>query len=300
MHTGAPHKFDWYELTTPDVPAALDFYRRVFGWQTKDSGLPGMAYTLLQVGEQAIGGSLTLTPEMRDAGAMPGWLGYIRVDDLAATVDDLVAAGGKIIRPIFEIPGVIRFAIVADPHGAVFAMYRGLVEGNSMPAFAPGTPGAVDWHELHAGDGAAAWAFYAKLFGWSKADAMDMGAMGAYQMWTAGGPPIGGMMTKMPDTPAPFWLFYVCVEGIEAAIERVKQGWWDDHPRPDGSARRQLDRQLPRSAGRHLRDGLIEEVTDGLAGSAPGTTRGASAATHSTTSRAGRALPTAGPEASTK
>jgi uncharacterized protein len=219
-----PLKFDWYEYMAPDVPAALDFYRRVVAWQTKDSGMPGGVYTLIQVGEQVTGGALTLTPEMRDAGARPGWLGYISVDDLAVKIDELVAAGGKVIRPMVEIPGVIRFAIVSDPHGAVFAMYKGLVEGEQMPGFAPGTPGAIDWNELHAGDGAGAWEFYSKLFGWTKADAMDMGPMGVYQIWAAGGPPTGGMMTKMPETPAPFWLFYVCVEGIEAAIERVKQG----------------------------------------------------------------------------
>jgi uncharacterized protein len=224
MNTGAPSRFSWYELMTPDVPAALDFYHRIFGWQTKDSGLPGMTYTLIQVGDLAIGGSMALTPEMQAAGARPGWLGYISVDDLQAKVDELVAAGGKIIRPIFEVPGVIRFAIVADPHGAVFAMYKGLVEGETMTIPAPGTPGAVDWHELHAGDGAGAWEFYSKLYGWTKVDAMDMGSHGVYLMWAAGGPPIGGMMTRMPETPAPFWLFYVCVEGIDAAIERVKQG----------------------------------------------------------------------------
>lgn len=224
MPPAKPFVFSWYELMTPDLPAALAYYQNVFGWTTKDSGMPDGMYTLIMTQGKEIGGALALTPEMRADGAVPAWLGYVGVDDVAATLEALTAAGGKVIRPMMEIPDVIRFAIVADPFGAVFAIYRGLVEGETMPSFPPGTSGAVDWRELHAGDGAKAWEFYSALFGWTKADAMDMGPMGVYQMWAAGGPPIGGMMTKMPETPAPFWAFYVCVDGIDAAIERAKKG----------------------------------------------------------------------------
>ena len=71
------------------------------------------------------------------------------------------------------------------------------------------------------GDVAAAWEFYSSLFGWSKADTMDMGASGIYRMFSAGGAPIGGMMTRMPETPAPFWLYYVNVDATAAAVARA-------------------------------------------------------------------------------
>jgi predicted enzyme related to lactoylglutathione lyase len=222
MQATMPLTFSWYELMAKDVPAALEFYRKVFGWTTKDSGMPGGIYTLIEAQGQAIGGAMALTPDMTAAGARPGWMGYVSVDDVEAKTAELSAAGGKVIRPMVTIPGVIQFAIVADPHGAVFAMYKGLTEGGAPPTFAPGTVGAVDWRELHAGDGVAAWAFYSKLFGWTKDVGMDMGEMGVYQTWKAGAAPIGGMMTKMKNTPAPFWLYYVCVDGCEAAIARVK------------------------------------------------------------------------------
>lgn len=220
-----PLRFSWYELMCKDVPAALAFYGEVFGWTAKDSGVPGAGYSVISAQGTALGGALTLTDEMCTAGAQPGWLGYIGVPDVAAKEAELVAAGGSIVRPMVEIPGMIRFTIVADPHGAVFVIYRGLVSDDDMPGLPQGTLGGVDWRELHAGDGEAAWAFYSKLFGWSKGElAMDMGPLGVYQTWTVGGPAVGGMMTKMPQTPAPFWLFYVAVDGIEAAIERVKRG----------------------------------------------------------------------------
>ena len=73
-------------------------------------------------------------------------------------------------------------------------------------------------------DGATAFDFYARLFGWTKADAIDMGAMGIYQLFATGGAPVGGMMTKTPETPQPFWLYYFNVEAIDAAIARVEEG----------------------------------------------------------------------------
>lgn len=231
-----PLRFSWYELMARDVPATLDFYVKVFGWTTKDSGVAG--YRQLALQDRAIGGALPLTDDMCAAGARPGWMGYVGVDDLAAKVEELVSAGGKVIRPIFEIPGMIRFAIVADPHGAVFTMFKGLVEGQEMPTFPPGTLGAFDWHELHAGNGPEAWEFYSKLFGWQKDMTVDMGPMGIYQTWTAGTQG-GGMMTKMPDTPAPFWLYYTTVDSIGAALERVSSAGgkllMGPHPVPGGS-----------------------------------------------------------------
>ena len=66
-------------------------------------------------------------------------------------------------------------------------------------------------------------AFYSELFGWTKGDAIDMGPMGIYQIFAIGGAPSGGMMTKTPEIPHPFWLYYFNVEGIDAAMARVKK-----------------------------------------------------------------------------
>ncbi len=69
--------------------------------------------------------------------------------------------------------------------------------------------------------GRAAFDFYARQFGWTRDEAMDMGPMGVYQLFAAGGAPIGGMMTRSSQTPAPFWLFYFNVDDIEAAAARI-------------------------------------------------------------------------------
>ncbi len=216
-----PSRFVWYELMTTDPAAARAFYSQVVGWQTEASAIPGMDYTLLSAGPHQIGGMMALPPEALAAGVPPNWAGYVGVDDVDAKAAALQQAGGSVLRPPADIPGVGRFAVVADPFGAAFCLYKGHEPGPMTPA-AAGTPGTVGWHELMAGALEPAWAFYSQLFGWAKADAMDMGPMGVYQLFTAGDAPIGGMMTRPPEMPVSAWLYYVNVDAIDAAVGRIQ------------------------------------------------------------------------------
>ena len=169
-----------------------------------------------------VGGLLPLTPEMQQGGARPGWLGYIGVDDVDAYTEKVKAAGGRQFVAPTDIPGIGRFSCVCDPQGAVFMLFKGNGEPDQAPP-APGTPGHIGWRELHAGEGVSAWDFYASQFGWTKGEAMDMGPMGVYQLFATGDAPVGGMMTKMPETPMPHWLYYINVDAIDAAIVRVSE-----------------------------------------------------------------------------
>ena len=212
--------FVWYELMTTDAQAAERFYAEVVGWTMRDSGMPGMRYTLASAGEAMIGGIMGFPPEGCPPGAQPGWLGYIAVDDVDAYAGRVKAAGGAILRDPDDIPGVGRFAVAADPYGAPFVLFRP-TSTEAPPRPAPGSPGTIGWHELNAGDGPSAFAFYAGLFGWQKDQAMDMGPMGTYQLFKADAEAIGAVMTKPPEIPAPFWLFYFAVDAIDAAQARV-------------------------------------------------------------------------------
>jgi hypothetical protein len=213
-------KFIWYDVMTPDTKAAEAFYKRVLGWSTKTFEGAG-PYTIFSMGSVDVGGLMAITKEMQANGVPPCWTGYVGVDD----VDDYAArvkkAGGAVRRGPEDIPGVGRFAVVADPHGAVFIIMKGN-SAEGPPTAAPGTPGHVGWRELSAGDGKADFAFYSGLFGWTKAEAFDMGKMGVYQTFATGDDPVGGVMTKMPEAPAPFWLYYFNVDAIDAALARVK------------------------------------------------------------------------------
>jgi predicted enzyme related to lactoylglutathione lyase len=213
-------RFVWYELITTDPEAAKAFYGAVVGWRMQDQPMPGMTYTLLHAGDAQVAGLMAIPPEGKAMGASPNWTGYVATADVDAKAKQGTDLGGKVLREPSDIPGVGRFAIVADPHGAVVALFRGDGDGPMDPG--PGAPGHVGWHELYAGDLEADFAFYSTMFGWQKRQAMDMGPMGTYQLFGVGDVEMGGMMTKPDPMPTPAWLYYFNVGDIDEAAERVK------------------------------------------------------------------------------
>jgi hypothetical protein len=223
MITGtAKGTFIWYELCTTDSKAATKFYTQVLGWKTRDMAGPAGTYTIVSSSDGDVGGIMTLPADALASGARPGWLAYVGVDDVDAFVKKAKSAGGSITRPPEDIPGIGRFAVVADPGGAVFMMMTPLSR-EPQPHVPPNTVGHVGWRELHAADGAQAWKFFSELFGWTAGDAMDMGPQGVYQIFTTGGEPVGGIMSKMPQSPVPFWMFYFNVDALDAAMERANK-----------------------------------------------------------------------------
>lgn len=214
-------RFVWYELMTTDMAAAIRFYEQVVGWSARDAGMPGMAYTLLSSAGDDIAGLMDLPQAARDMGAPPSWIGYVGVDDVDLGAASVAAGGGKVYRAPEDIPGIGRFAVVADPQGAVLALFKG---DGEMPARNPAMrPGLVGWHELLAEDRERAFDFYSAQFGWRKDQGIDMGPLGIYQLFAYDGAAeaIGGMMTRPPGVPASFWIYYFTTDDISAAEARV-------------------------------------------------------------------------------
>ena len=112
-----PGAFSWCELMTTDPTAASEFYGKLFGWTLETMNM-GMPYTVLKVGEAAIGGIMGMPP-----GAAPGmppmWMTYVTVADVDALVKQVESLGGKVHMPPTDIPTVGRFAVIQDPQGAV-------------------------------------------------------------------------------------------------------------------------------------------------------------------------------------
>jgi predicted enzyme related to lactoylglutathione lyase len=214
-------KFVWYEYMGNDLKAAADFYTHVVGWTAKDAEMPGFPYQILSAGGHMVAGMMDIPAEAKAMGARPSWMGYIWVEDVDAALPKLTAAGGKVYKPPSDIPGVGRFAVVADPYGGAFMLFRD-AGGNPPPPPPAGAPGLIGWHELHADDGAKALDFYCDFFGWKKTSDFDMGPMGVYRMFDTGHGEQGGIMTRMPQMPMSFWLYYVNVDSVDAAAERIK------------------------------------------------------------------------------
>lgn len=214
-------RFVWYELMTTDMEAAKRFYTKIVGWGTQDMSQPGMAYTVFNAGAAPAAGLMNLPDDAKKMGAPPSWIGYVGVSDVNASAKKAERLGGRVHVQPRDIPNIGRFAVIADPQGATLSLFKGTNPEPPKPP-EPRMPGRTGWNELLAVDWEKAFAFYGEMFGWQKADAIDMGAMGTYQMFSAGGQPIGGMFNKPATVPAPFWTYYFNVAGIDAAAERIK------------------------------------------------------------------------------
>jgi uncharacterized protein len=215
-------QFIWHELMTTDVKAALTFYGKVLGWTTQVMPMAdGAAYHVLEASSRGMGGMLEISKAQRVAGMRSGWVGYISSPNVDADVVRLNKAGATVHRPAEDIPNVGRFAPVSDPQGAGFILFKPKPPPGEVPPQATGV-GSVGWAELSTTDWKAAFAFYSEIFGWQKAEAVDMGAMGTYQLFTTGAAPVGGMMNRADLKLPPHWLYYFRVEGIDAALKLAK------------------------------------------------------------------------------
>ncbi len=122
-HTGAelvnePGTLVWNELSTADLPRAREFYSRVFGWEWAGSD----SYAEFQVAGRTVGGVMPRPADL-PAEVPDNWLVYFASADLDRDVSRATGLGATILFGPTEIPGAGRFAVLADPEGAVFALF---------------------------------------------------------------------------------------------------------------------------------------------------------------------------------
>ena len=116
-----PGIFSWNELMTRDAGASAKFYTALFGWAREDMNMGDFTYTMFKSGDRAVGGMIVLPPE---AASMPGmWMGYVTVENLEASVAKAEELGAKVLKEITNIE-MGRFAILADPQGAVIGLWQ--------------------------------------------------------------------------------------------------------------------------------------------------------------------------------
>jgi hypothetical protein len=116
---GSHGTFYWNELMTRDVEGAKKFYADTLGWSYDAMPMPGDSgtYWLATMDGEPVGGILDISAP--DFGQVPeSWMAYIAVDDVDARVAKAVKAGAKLMKPVFDVPGVGRIAILLQPDGA--------------------------------------------------------------------------------------------------------------------------------------------------------------------------------------
>jgi uncharacterized protein len=219
---GVRGRFLWYELLTTDTDAAKAFYTQALGWGSQPFSAGPIPYTLWTRGGEDIppvGGMMALPEEARSAGAPPNWVTYVGTPDVDGTVDRAKALGANVFVPPTDIPNVGRFAVLADPQGATFAVYK---PGSEPAPEADPALGEVSWHELATTDQKAGFTFYQDLFGWDNQQEMDMGPIGTYLMFGLRSRMYGGIFNKPADMPAPpHWLIYVRVDDVNVSVPQI-------------------------------------------------------------------------------
>ena len=116
--------FGWNELGTRDPAAAKEFYGAVFGWSAEEQDI-GRDGHLHRSGRRRRDGRRHDRHHRRVVPdeVPPHWLVYFTVEDTDAAVEKIKGGGGDVSFGPIDIP-VGRFAVVADPFGAVFAVMQ--------------------------------------------------------------------------------------------------------------------------------------------------------------------------------
>jgi predicted enzyme related to lactoylglutathione lyase len=216
MAQGSIHgRFVWQELMTEDTARAGAFYSKVVGWHAQPSAADP-SYSQFGIGGGYYAGMMRLPDDARAMGARSQWLPYIGVTDVEATAASVERLGGHVKKPGTDIPTIGRFAILSDPQGSTFAVFKpspGAVGGSSE------TPlGGFSWVELATANPEAAFEFYGKVFGWQAMNRMDMGPQGTYLIFGADGIQRGGMYKLHSDrSPVPYWLPYASVPSADVS-----------------------------------------------------------------------------------
>ena len=119
---GEPGSPAWFELHTRNYDATVDFYRTVFGWDTRvESDTPEFRSTILEHGDEQLAGIMDASGFLPE-GVPGGWSVYFAVADTDLALSEVVALGGEVLMGAEDTP-YGRLAIAADPTGAVFKLH---------------------------------------------------------------------------------------------------------------------------------------------------------------------------------
>ncbi|HEY7029839.1 MAG TPA: VOC family protein [Thermomicrobiales bacterium] len=211
-------RFVWRDLQTSDPERAKAFYTELFGWTVKPMGMGDFTYDMLANGGKEFGGIVPLDPA---SGAPSHWVSYVHVPSVDESVDAAGRLGGTVYLSPTDIPGVGRFAIVADPQGAVVSPFTSADESDDWPTEMSMPPvGDVTWNELITADVEGAKRFYGDVIGW-QFEASDMPGPVQYHILKQGDRWYGGLMQKPDEVPVSLWVIYYHVADLDQTLTEI-------------------------------------------------------------------------------
>lgn len=200
----------WFDLATTDLTAAMRFYGELFGWTFEDGGEALGHYTMAHRNGRAAAGIVPIGP---GPDAIPTtWRVYLGVENAAATVHAITAAGGAVVVEPMDVLGRGHMALVTDPEGALFGLWEA---GTFAGAGIEGEPGSMCWAEVNTRRPADAVTFYSSIFG-LRAERMQEADRDYFTLHIPEGPAVGGIFGMTPDMQGipPHWMPYFVVESL--------------------------------------------------------------------------------------
>jgi predicted enzyme related to lactoylglutathione lyase len=217
----APGTFCWADLGTTDVTNAKRFYAGLFGWTFRDTPMSqDRSYTIFQLDGRDVVAAYELSPDQRAQGVPPMWLNYITVASADEAARRAAALGANVMMGPFDVMDVGRMVLIADPTGAVVALWEARAHMGSGVADEPGT---ACWHELATHGVDRAREFYGRLLGWTP-KVQEMGGV-LYTIAMLGDQQVCGMF-EMPSACAgtpPYWATYFAVADCDASAATAKR-----------------------------------------------------------------------------
>ena len=216
-----PGQFSWVELSTKDGEAAKKFYGSLFGWEYDEIPMPdGPPYIMAKLPNGVLGAMY------QNPAVPPNWLSYVTVDSADESAAKAKSLGANLLQEPFDVMDVGRMAVIADPEGAVFAIWE---PRKHIGATVAGENGAAVWNELMAHNGDAERTFYSSLFGWTPKVSPE------YTEWHDGDKARGGFMEMKEErfngVPA-FWNVYFLVANVDESFEKAKSLGATPHHEP--------------------------------------------------------------------
>jgi predicted enzyme related to lactoylglutathione lyase len=122
--TDRSNTFGWAELNARGLERAIPFYESVFDWShsTTEVGDGSPPYTQFETDGDQIAGAFEM-PDNIPAEVPSFWMIYFNVDDVDATAQAAIEAGGTVTVPGQDYFGG-RFAVIRDPQGATFGLFK--------------------------------------------------------------------------------------------------------------------------------------------------------------------------------
>ena len=206
----------WYNLMTKNSKLATDYYKSLFGWETKDFEIEGFGKgTIYSAAGRPFAGPMDLgdVPEVESH-----WIAYFSVEDVDKSCELLKSLSGKVCYEPFDMPTIGRTAVVEDPEGNVFHLFTPEDKSSDVNIMG-GEFGQACWLELTSDKPKELSEFYGKLLAWD-IEVQDMGA-GPYYMGQSGDHLVAGIANSngAPNLISS-WLPFFMVTDISESSEK--------------------------------------------------------------------------------